>query len=449
MKFKPRNGKQFLVVFGAVALMVGVATMVFWERHSSAARFTVAKVNKGAIRLVVNATGTLQAVNTVQVGSRISGTVSALQADFNSRVRKGQVIARLDSSVYQAEVSQARARLEEARANFANAQTRVIAAEAELANERAGVFNADANLAAPQAERDDARDYLSREQELAASGVIAARDLEAARNDFQSAAARFDQAVAEVDLARAREQSSAQSGLAEAQAQVKEAQAQIDQNEASLRSAQVNLDYTIIRSPIDGVVVSRNVDVGQTIVASLQTPVLFTIAGDLARMQALANIDQADIGLITTSSRASFTVDAYPGETFTGAIQQIRLSPQDVDTVVTYNVVIDGANPQAKLKPGMTADIIITVAERDNALRVPNAALSFTPAGVTQDQIRALLREAPGGTPGIVWTPGPDHKPQAREITIGLTDGVNTEVTSGDLEENESIITGLASGGGN
>jgi HlyD family secretion protein len=287
--------------------------------------------------------------------------------------------------------------------------------------------------------------------------VIADRELVAAQNSFQAANARYDQAAAQVEQARANEQSSDQSGLAEAQAMVREAQAQIGQNEAAIRLAQANLDHTMIRSPIDGVVVSRNVDVGQTVAASLQTPVLFTIAGDLSRMQVTANIDQADIGAINTASQVNFTVDTYASENFTGAIQQIRLSPQDVDNVVTYNVVIDVANPQLRLKPGMTANLVITYAERDDVLRIPSAALGFTPAGVTKDQIRDLLGELPETTSKnaeaanlqsqshIVWVLGTDHKPQARKITLGITDGINTEVAAGDLEENEMIITSQAS----
>jgi len=470
MKLNSINRKQLLAVVAGVVLIAAVMALFFWERRSSAAQFLTVNVNTGSIHCEITATGALQAVTTVQVGSEVSGTVASLNADFNSRVSKGQVLVQLDPAVYEAEISQAQATLEQARANLANARARVIAAEAELANEQAGVSGADANLAALRSERSDASDYLRREQDLSASGVIAARDLEAAQNNFRSADARYNQGAAEVDQARATEQLANRSGLAEAHAQVNEAQAQIEQNEAAIRLAQTNLNYTTIRSPIDGVVISRNVDVGQTIAASLQTPVLFTIAADLTRMQVLANIDQADIGLINTSSQARFTVDAYPGDTFTGEIQQIRLSPQEVDNVVTYNVVINVANPDLKLKPGMTANLVITYAGRDDVLRIRNAALSYIPAGVTQGQIHALLNGTPENVPSqaateqsagkaasanaippttaatvqnqwhLVWVLGPDHKPQSRKITLGLTDGINTEVTAGNLVANESVI---------
>lgn len=474
MKLKLSRGKQVLLIaVGLVAALV--VALIIWEHRTLAAEFVTAKVEPGSIRNTVTATGTLQAVTTVQVGSQISGTISALYADFNSEVRKGQVVAQLDPAVYQAQVAEAQANLAQANANLADAQARELAAKEEIANQHAGVFSANANLAVLKAQRDDAKDFFERQRELASSGIIARSDLDTAQSNYQAAEARYNQADAQVAQARVAEQSATQSGLAEAQAQVKQAQAQIKQNEGALRLAEVSLSYATIRSPIDGVIISRNVDVGQTVAASLQAPVLFIIANDLTRMQAIANIDQADIGVVNPSNRINFTVDAFPGQNFTGEIEQMRLSPQNVQDVVTYNVVIDVANPQLKLKPGMTTNLTITIAERDRVLKIPNAALRFIPQGVTQDQLRALLRGEPGSAgeqrpkpapspssseagngraiaspttvvlqaqPRIVWVLGPDHKPQPRKITLGITDGVTTEVAEGSLKEGELVIIG-------
>jgi HlyD family secretion protein len=226
------------------------------------------------------------------------------------------------------------------------------------------------------------------------------RDLESARTNFKSAQARYNQASSQVDQARVTEQSSATSGIAQAEAQVKQAQAQVKQTEAALRLAEVNLSHATITSPISGVVVSRTVDVGQTVAASLSAPTLFTIANDLTQMQVIANIDQADIGAINQNNTVTFTVDAYTGRRFEGQIKEIRLSPQNVQNVVTYNVVINVQNPDLKLMPGMTANLTFGVAERKAVIRIPNAALRFTPKDMTPEKIREIMRSQRGGQGG-------------------------------------------------
>lgn len=477
-----------MLALAGIALLAA-AGFLFWDRGANAADFMTAKVERGNIRNTVSATGTLQAVTTVQVGSQVSGTISALYADFNSTVKKGQIIAQLDPSILEAQVAQARANLEQARASLADAQAKVLAAKSTVQTQQAGVSSAAANLAALKAERDDALGLLRQQQTLANSGVIPQRDLESAQTSYKSAEARYSQALAQLDQARAAEQAAASSGLAQAQAQVQQARAQVEQAEAALRLAEVNLSHTTIRSPIDGVVVSRDVDVGQTVAASLSAPTLFTIANDLTRMQVMANIDQADIGAVNQASRVDFTVDAFPGERFNGTIRQIRLNAQNVQNVVTYNVVIDVQNPDQKLKPGMTADLTFTVAERHNVLKVPNAALRFRPQ-LSADEMRAAFQgEArrepdssrqrgarqpdekaaetaaarggsaqPEGTNDrrtvaptaavlegqtrVVWVLGPDDKLQPRQITIGVTDGTATEVVEGNLKEGEIVVVG-------
>jgi HlyD family secretion protein len=381
-------------------------------------------------------------------------------------------------------------------------------------NQQAGVSGAQANLAVLKAQMDDAASFLRQEESLAASGVISQRELETARTNYRTAEARYNQAVAQVQQAQLSAQSSSSAGIAQAQAQVQQAQAQVQQSqaqaqnstaqvqnaaaqveqaEAALRLAEINLSHTTITSPIDGVVVSRDVDVGQTVAASLSAPTLFTIAQNLTEMQVIANIDQADIGLVEQAKGVKFDVDAFPGEAFTGTIQQIRLNPQNTQNVVTYNVVIDVANPEQKLKPGMTANLTITIDERSNVLKVPNAALRFTPQspsgqspqnrrgdGAGQNSRRgAVEAETYGNTSGgarergagaanqngqqrvtpptapvlegqtrRVWVMGQDGKPEPRRIKVGLTDGASTEVLEGELREGETVITGQTISGG-
>src|SRR5262245_34001387 len=391
MKLK-LNKKQLIITAIGVILVGGTGGYFLWGRRSSSEEYITAKIERGSIRNTVSATGTLQAVTTVQVGSQVSGTISELYVDFNANVRRGQLVAQLDPRIFEAQLASQRANHEQARANLADAEARVIAAKATIENQRAGVSSANANLAALKAQRDDTLSLLRRQEALAKGGLIPERDLEAARTSANAAEARFNQANAQLDQAKVSERMSASSGLAQAEAQVKQAKAQLQQTEGAVKMAEVNLSYTTITSPIDGVVVSRNVDRGQTVAASLSAPTLFTIANDLTQMQVIANIDQADIGVINQSNRVSFTVDAFPGHNFGGTINQIRLSPQNVQNVITYNVVIDVKNPDLKLKPGMTANLTLTIAERQDALKSPSAALRFWPQGVPQEKRRELLR---------------------------------------------------------
>src|SRR5215213_8098826 len=425
------NRKRRLAV---VALTVAlVAAGGFWYRGggANAAEYMTAKVERGSLRNTVTATGTLQAVTTVQVGSQASGTLSALYADFNSTVKKGQLLAQLDPSVMQAQVQQARANLQQAeaqlqsaragvtqshagvaqtRAGITDAHAKALAAGTTTQNQQAGVSAAEANVAVLKAQRDDAASFLRQEQTLLQSGVISQREYQTAQTSYKTAEARYSQAVAQLKMAQLSAQSSSSAGQTQAAAQVEQAQAQaaqsqgqvqtaqaqvqnaaaqVEQARAALQLAQINLQHTTITSPIDGVVVSRDVNVGQTVAASLSAPTLFTIAQDLTQMQVIANIDQADIGLVEQAKSVAFTVDAFPGQEFKGAIQQMRLNPQNVQNVVTYNVVIDVSNPEQKLKPGMTANLTVTIDERNDVLKVPNSALRFTPQATDATQSRS------------------------------------------------------------
>jgi HlyD family secretion protein len=494
------SNKKYLTIGAAGLVLLAAAAYYFWGGSSSAAQYLSARVERGNLRNTVTATGTLQAVTTVQVGSQASGTISNLYADYNSVVKKGQVIAQLDPSVPKAQVEQARANLQQAqaalqqaraavsnsRAGVTGARAQAQAAQSTAQNNQAGVSAAEANLAVLRAQADDAASYLRQQQSLQKSGVIAQREVDVAQTAYQTAKARYDQGVAQLNQAKLSQQSSASSGVAQSQAQVQQSQAQVQQSQAqvaaaeaqvqqtaaALQLAQVNLAHTTITSPIDGVVVSRDVNVGQTVAASLSAPTLFTIANDLTKMQVIANIDQADIGLVENAKSVKFSVDAFPGKDFEGKIEQMRLNPQNVQNVVTYNVVIDVDNPEQKLKPGMTTNLTFTIDERNNVLKVPNAALRFTPQDTTgqrtggngnwqgrrQANAGGDASQASGnrgdvqfarptdpvlaGQTRVVWVLGKDGKPDRRRIKIGLTDGISTEVVEGNLVEGEMVITG-------
>lgn len=496
------TGKKKLMIGGGFMAAVVLAGFYFWGDDSSTPQYLTARVERGNLRNTVSATGNLQAVTTVQVGSQASGTISALYADFNSIVKKGQVVAQLDPAQAKAQVEQARANLEQARASLTNAraavvnsragvtdaQARSLAARSTVQNNQAGVSGAEANVAVLKAQQDDALSLLKQQESLLKAGVIAQRDYDVSLTAYKTAQARYNQAVAQLNQAKLTEQSSSSAGVAQSQAaieqskaqvqqsqaQVQQASAQVQQAQAALSLAEVNLSHTTITSPIDGVVVSRDVNVGQTVAASLSAPTLFTIANDLTQMQVIANIDQADIGLVEQAKSVRFSVDAFPGKEFDGKIEQMRLNPVNVQNVVTYNVVIDVDNPEQKLKPGMTANLTITIDERNNVLKVPNSALRFTmprtdsgagAGGQGQGQGQGRRRQQQQGDnnaqgnngeskfappsapvlPGqvrVVWVLGQNGKPERRRITVGLSDGAATEVVEGDLKEGDMVITG-------
>jgi len=387
-----------VVSLGAVALVVGGAVWAYLYAQSrgNVPKFRTVRVERGPLTAAVSATGNLNAVITVQVGSQVSGQIKDLLVDFNSLVKKNQVIARIDPDIFLAKVNQAKADVESARATVLNQEAQVERARADVENARAAYAESKAQTAKSQVMVVDAKRDFDRKTELFARKLIA-------RSDLDSSQAAHDSAIAQVDSARAHEQAlesaiqSATAQLRVAQAMLVSARAQVDQKTAGLKQAQVDLDHTTILAPVDGVVVSRQVDVGQTVAASLQAPVLFTIAQDLTKMQVETSVDEADIGRLKVDDRANFTVDAFPGETFSGTVTQIRKAPQIVQNVVTYTVIVGVENPSGKLMPGMTANVKLVVAQKANALKVPNAALRFRPPGVDAPTPSG---PAAGGGPG-------------------------------------------------
>lgn len=364
-----------LIVIAAILLVVGVT---FWVassgRRNKEPKYKVERIARGDITATVSATGTLSALETVQVGSQVSGIISELYVDFNSSVKKGQLIAELDPSSFQAQVDQRRADLERARVEARNANVAFVRAKKLL------------------------------ESELLSES--------------------------EYDVALANLQSN---------------QASVKQAEAALRQALNNLSYTRIFSPIDGVVVDRQYDIGQTVAASFQAPTLFTIAQDLTDMQVSTNIDEADIGKIKVGSTATFTVDAFPDQNFEGIISQIRLSTQVVQNVVTYPVLIDVDNPELQLKPGMTANVSIPVDTAKNVLKVPNAALRFKPD--PDDIVESAREDKKEGRPqrkeSVVYISETTGKLKPVPVKTFITDGNFTAVESPELAEGGNVVVGL------
>jgi len=376
--FKTHLGKITLLV-GIVALAVGGVWYTQKGATPAATKFSTAKVTRGDLTVTVSATGTLNPVVSVLVGSQVSGVIQRLNADFNSRVKKGQVIAQIEASLFQTQVAQAQASLRSAEANRDKAAVAVR----------------------------DAQRQLERVTELRGKSLV---------SDSEMDVARFAHESATVEL-RVRD-------------------AAVAQAQASLEQAQVSFAHTTIYAPIDGVVVSRDVDVGQTVAASLQAPTLFTIAQDLTRMQIETEVDEAFIGVVREGQPVKFSVFAYPSRTFSGQVAQVRLKPKIESGVVKYNCVLVVDNKDSMLKPGMTATVTIDVDSREKILKVPNAALRFVPE-LSQDELKKLRAGLKRGE-ALLWTVKPAGLEPVR-VQTGLVGEKETEVTGAELEENLAI----------
>lgn len=490
------NRKKYWITILVILLLVLGGGFLFYSgigQKGSNSGFRMAKVERGEISFVVTATGTINPVVNVLVGSQVSGTIQKLYADFNSQVKEGQVIAQIDPAIFQAQVDQAKA-------NVLNTQANLLNARANLENAKANLVKADVAVL-------DTKKTLDRNLPLMERQVIAQATMDTAQTNYDTAVAQ---------------QGSAKAQLESAKSQVESSKAQVEQAKAALNLAETNLRYATIRSPVNGTVISRNVDVGQTVAASLQAPTLFSIAKDLTKLQVDTNVSEADVGRVTVGQDATFTVDAYPGRTFRGKVSEVRNAPITVQNVVTYDVVILVDNLDLKLKPGMTANVSIMIAHREGILKVSNAALRFRPAsakqgsppekggesstskgrilierwtnelnltpdqqsklemvlkssrqefqeisqkmkpeeargriqslirqkisGILTDEQKQKLKELPDssqseqGKPGKVWVTSPEGKPVPVSIVVGITDGTFSEVISGDLKEGMGVV---------
>jgi HlyD family secretion protein len=407
--------KSWLLTVALLALAIaGLSVWQPWQKSDVTPQYRFGKVERGALSAAVSASGTLSALVTVQVGSQVSGLIKEIKADFNSPVKQDQVIARLDPETFESRVLQA-----EADQKAADSAT-------EVARGTLSVRQAEVNKA--RIALDEALRNLERKRSLIAQGFLSAAELDNA----QSAA---DTAREQLQLVQAN------AGVANAQ--VANAQALAGQRRAALNQARIELERTVIRSPVDGVVISRNVDVGQTVAASFQAPVLFSIARDLRRMEVNVAVDEADVGRVQTGQKMRFTVDAFPGERFMAQVTQIRKAPQSNNNVVTYSVMATLDNPDLKLLPGMTASARILTEERKDVLILPNEALRFRPvqADGTPIKLEVRGREEGPGIPGRVWVLK-DGQPAPVSVRLGVSDGKNTEMLKGEIRQGAEIILG-------
>jgi HlyD family secretion protein len=389
--------KKYLIILAVVLLISGIAGF-FYLKRSPEISYKTAKIERGTIVSSVAATGNLSAVTTVQVGTQVSGTIQKLYVDYNSRVKKGQAIAEIDPSLFNASV-------EQSNGNYLNSEANLQKARVTLA---------------------DAERTYNRNRKLLTDGIISQGDFDVAETAYQSA-----------------------------KAGIKAAEGSVAQTRGSLMQAKTNLRYSIIRSPVDGVVISRSIDVGQTVAASFQTPTLFTIAQDLTKMQIEVSVDEADISRIKMDQGASFTVDSYPEQSFKGKVVQIRNAPIISQNVVTYVTVVNVDNSDLKLKPGMTANVSIEVARKDDAMKLPPAALRFKPKSKPDESKQTRQTESPagsggrqgGGKPGGRKGPGgqqvyiiKDNKPAAVAVKTGIANNSAIELLESTLKEGDEVI---------
>lgn len=368
--------KKILIGAG-IAVIIGIASFFVLKNKDGDLKFRTEKVTRGDIEETITATGTVNAITTVLVGTQVSGTIKQIFVDFNSPVKKSQIIAQIDPTTFEAQVEQARANLLSARANLEKAETTLI----------------------------DAKRTMERNKELFKRNLIARSDLDTAETNYESS-----------------------------KAQVSASRAQVEQSNAALKFAETNLKYTRILSPVNGIVVSRNVDVGQTVAASFQTPTLFTIAEDLTKMQIDTNVNEADIGKIKEGQDVVFTVDAHPDITFKGKVFQVRNAPIIVQNVVTYDVVIQVDNSALKLKPGMTANASIITAKKSNVLKIPNVALRFK-----LSEKAPVKGEQKGPSGPAIWIIE-NGAPKRVKIKTGISDGNYTELISENITEGQELI---------
>jgi HlyD family secretion protein len=418
------------------ALSISIAAAILLYSHNShAPEYVTARVDRGDIDSTVTTTGNLNAVITVQVGSQVSGNIIALYADFNTKVKKGQLVAEIDPAPFKAAVDQSQATLNAAKSAIVTAQATLAKSQADLATAEANVASQKANLVKAQSAVDLAKVEADRRLILIQQKATSQEDYDTAKANYEQAAASMDAAQAAITAAEASAES-ARKGVDVARTQLDQATSVVAQDQAILAQAQLNLDHTRILAPVDGTVESRNMDVGQTVAASFQAPVIFLIAQDLTKMQVDTNVDESDVGPIRLDQTANFTVDAYPGQIFRGRVAQIRQAPINVQNVITYDVVIDVSNPDLKLFPGMTANATIFTGHVSNALRIPKAALRFRPPGGSKSPAQPQAAQT-------VYVLDQRGQPRAVQIKTGISDTNHVEAAAGDLVEGEEVITGM------
>ena len=426
----------------AAGVCLAAAGAWWYSRAASAPQYRTETAQRGRIQSTVTVTGTCSAVVTVPVGSQVSGIITALYADFNSQVKRGELLAQIDPLPFQQRVKQAQAALDSAQAAVVAAKAVLEKGETDIRAAQATADSQRALVASASAVEREAKITADRQQQLAGNSIVS-------DDQFESAKVNYEVAVADHEAADAQERVSETTvgTLVEARdadkVQEVSAEAQVRQAQGALEQATLDLEHTRILSPVDGVVISRDVNIGQTVAASFAAPELFQIAQDLAKMQVDADVDESEIAKVQVGQVAEFTVDAMPGRTFHGTIRQVRKAATNIQNVITYDAAMDVPNPDFALLPGMTANIRIPVQVRENALRVPNTALRFKPddgkgPGMPVKPVPASQQK--GLTEQTVYVLNSAGKPEARKIQVGMSDGLYTEVVSGDLREGEAVI---------
>lgn len=436
----PKHRLRRFVLIGVLVIAAVGGILAKRSFRAAAPGFETAAVERGTIQAFVTATGNLNPVVNVQVGSQVSGNIKALYADFNTKVQKGQLIAQIDPAIFQAQLDSAASVVSERLATVATAKAQYLKATADLAASHATRNSLIAVEAKDRASFTNLQEHWRRSEGLFQSGIVSPQDHDSARAAFEAAQAQLEADGAQI-LAAERNTQSAEAQVAAAQAQLDAADAQLKQAQAAFDQAQLNLDHTRIIAPVSGTVIARHFDVGQTVAASFQAPDLFDIGEDLTKMQVDTNVDEADVGVVKPGQVATFLIDAYPGTIFRGTVGDVRRAPINAQNVVTYDVVITADNPDLKLFPGMTAKVTILTSRQDQILKVPNAALRFRPTAELSAQIQSAGPKS-ADTPQIYIVSGSAIK--AIPVVTGISDGKATQVTSAGIKEGDTVILRIA-----
>jgi len=432
-----------LIIILLLAVALAAAVSYTYTHGNSQQIFITAPVERGTIATFVKATGSVDAVITVDVSSQLSGRISEVFVNFNDEVKTGQPIARVDPEIFASRVNEAKAVLKVAEATALVQKAAVERARASAANARTAEKMADAQTTVAKVRYEQSEKELRRKAELSRGGNVSERDLTQAQAQRDTSAAELS-ASAEDRKMKAETISIAEAETRMAEANVQNAEAVVEQRQAALEQAELDLARTVIRAPIDGVIIKRDVNPGQTVAVTLEAKTLFKIAQDLREMEVRGKIDEADVGRLQVGQTTRFTVDAYPERVFTGRVLQIRKSPEVVQNVVTYTAIVSAANPELLLLPGMTAVLRIVISDTGETLKIPNQALRFRPPGSGRAVENNVSSATAGGNTGTVWVVGPDGNPAAVNVSLGESDENSTRALGSALKDGQQLIVGVA-----
>jgi HlyD family secretion protein len=422
-----------LLLIAAAASGVSYA----YSQKEQSQLYITAPIERGSIASVVKATGTINPISTVAVSSQLAGRVAEVLVGFNDTVTAGQLLGRLDAETYAARVQEARASLKTAKARVLVQRSSLERAKAALASARVALAVSEENLIGLKAKLEETERLIQMKLELSRSERVSKADLSRSQVQREAEAAEV-RAMAEQVKIRREAIVMADADVRTAEANIENAEAVVEEKQAGLEQAELDLAHTELRAPVDGVIVKRDVNAGQTVGIGLKAKTLFKIANDLREMEVHGKIDEADIGRVKPGQKVDFTVDAYPGRVFAGRVRQVRMSPEVVHNVVTYTVVISAPNPERLLLPGMTASLRVVINESTDVLKLPNQALRFWPK---EEHVAA---ETQGHGSATVWVVGKDGRPSRMAVTLGLSDSNYRELLSGPLSQGQPVIVGTA-----